>query len=333
MLLPRKQKPDDDERLTPHVWPWKGPQREEVDRSKTGTPRFAELSKLSAKLVELSLEENQRDMTLRRPIPSNLAQASWPFLWPSRGDQRIVQPPIDKAGRPGTVARKPPVTAATHLNPRQAQGTHRELKILNFAVLRWRTTVILREITNYWTGSAVLRNLRGYWKSLQNDHRVSTFRTYVHGGLTLAAQHTDPYRQRTASLIGQWSRRSARTTQFLADRISAKVQILTHSQPSQHLKHVCRKLRMPTALAPAVFAVIKRKFAFAKRYRCRDCGRQVGFRSQPRNLMERYILPLLLMRPVRCAECFRRDYRLILTPVRECSPQAETVDHIHRNAA
>ena len=46
--------------------------------------------------------------------------------------------------------------------------------------------------------------------------------------------------------------------------------------------------------------------------------------------MERYILPLTLIQPVRCAECFRRDYRLIFTPVRE---HDETASHIQRRAA
>jgi hypothetical protein len=52
-------------------------------------------------------------------------------------------------------------------------------------------------------------------------------------------------------------------------------------------------------------------------YRCRDCGSQTGFRSRRRSLAERFLLPLFLLHPVRCAECFRRDYRLIFTPVRE----------------
>ena len=52
-------------------------------------------------------------------------------------------------------------------------------------------------------------------------------------------------------------------------------------------------------------------------YRCRDCGSESGFRSRRRTLTERLILPLLLMQPVRCGECFRRDYRLIFTPVRD----------------
>jgi uncharacterized protein with PIN domain len=69
-------------------------------------------------------------------------------------------------------------------------------------------------------------------------------------------------------------------------------------------------------------------------YRCRDCGRELGFRSRPRTVVERYILPVLLMQPVRCAACFRRDYWLIFTMVRERSHRDhETVDHNHRKAA
>ena len=52
-------------------------------------------------------------------------------------------------------------------------------------------------------------------------------------------------------------------------------------------------------------------------YFCRDCGSEVGFRSRRRTLTERLILPLFLLKPVRCGECFRRDYRLIFTSVRE----------------
>ncbi|HEV2401956.1 MAG TPA: hypothetical protein VGS27_33805 [Candidatus Sulfotelmatobacter sp.] len=52
-------------------------------------------------------------------------------------------------------------------------------------------------------------------------------------------------------------------------------------------------------------------------YLCRDCGSEVGFRSRRRNFMERYLLPLFLLQPVRCGDCFRRDYRLIFTKVRE----------------
>lgn len=50
-------------------------------------------------------------------------------------------------------------------------------------------------------------------------------------------------------------------------------------------------------------------------YHCHDCGSATGFRSRRRTLTERFLLPLFLLQPVRCGECFRRDYRLIFTPV------------------
>jgi len=56
---------------------------------------------------------------------------------------------------------------------------------------------------------------------------------------------------------------------------------------------------------------------FAQPYRCRDCGSEVGFRSRRRTFTERFLLPLFLLQPVRCGECFRRDYRVIFTSVRE----------------
>lgn len=56
-------------------------------------------------------------------------------------------------------------------------------------------------------------------------------------------------------------------------------------------------------------------------YYCRDCGSDVGFRSRRRNFAERYLLPLFLLQPVRCGECFRRDYRLIFTDVRDRMPE------------
>jgi hypothetical protein len=60
-------------------------------------------------------------------------------------------------------------------------------------------------------------------------------------------------------------------------------------------------------------------------YVCRDCGSEIGYRSRRRTLTERYILPLFLLQPVRCGECFRRDYRLIFTHVRERWTEAPRV--------
>ncbi len=52
-------------------------------------------------------------------------------------------------------------------------------------------------------------------------------------------------------------------------------------------------------------------------FHCSDCGGDTAFRSRRRTFAERYFLPIFLLQPVRCAECFRRDYRLIFMPVRE----------------
>jgi hypothetical protein len=56
-------------------------------------------------------------------------------------------------------------------------------------------------------------------------------------------------------------------------------------------------------------------------YRCRDCASEVGFRSRRRTWTERFLLPLLLLKPVRCGECFRRDYRWVFTEVRDRLPE------------
>lgn len=57
-------------------------------------------------------------------------------------------------------------------------------------------------------------------------------------------------------------------------------------------------------------------------FHCDDCGSDSGFRSRRRTFSERYLLPLFLLQPVRCAECFRRDYRLLFVPVKERLPVA-----------
>lgn len=51
-------------------------------------------------------------------------------------------------------------------------------------------------------------------------------------------------------------------------------------------------------------------------FHCDDCGSDVAFRSRRRTFSERYLLPIFLLQPVRCAECFRRHYRLLFVPVK-----------------
>jgi DNA-directed RNA polymerase subunit RPC12/RpoP len=56
-------------------------------------------------------------------------------------------------------------------------------------------------------------------------------------------------------------------------------------------------------------------------YRCDDCGHHTAYRSRSRTFSERYLLPVLLLQPVRCGECFRRDYCLLFTPVKDRRPK------------
>lgn len=72
--------------------------------------------------------------------------------------------------------------------------------------------------------------------------------------------------------------------------------------------------------------------SFARPYRCLDCGSDVGFRSRRRTFTERFVLPLFLMQPVRCGECFRRDYRFIFTLVRERSTEIPRIRPIKAGA-
>ena len=324
MFLRRKQKPNDDEQPVPGVWSWQATEREEVGRSKSGTSS-AEFSKLTAKMVELSLQEAARQR--RRRVPEKLSAVPSPLLRPSFDVERTPEGLAESAGRPRTGAAAAPRTRPL------ADETPGGLRVASFAVLYSRGTIILREMTNYWnevlrtlvswlarlrlTASAVVGNLRDRWKSVQKDHRLATFRARI-GHLTIAAQRTELIRQRNALLIGSWSRWRT-TAQFLAERLSARLRILANSQPSRRLRYGWRK---------------NLRFPFAKPYRCRDCGKGVGFRSRRRTLLERYILPLTLMQPVCCAECSRRDYRLIFTPVSERSHHRdESRNPIHRDAA
>ena len=52
-------------------------------------------------------------------------------------------------------------------------------------------------------------------------------------------------------------------------------------------------------------------------FHCNDCGSNAAFRSRRRTIPERWLLPIFLLKPVRCAECFRRDYRLLFVPVKQ----------------
>jgi hypothetical protein len=56
---------------------------------------------------------------------------------------------------------------------------------------------------------------------------------------------------------------------------------------------------------------------FRSTYRCLDCGGSEAYESKRRTFVEKYILPLLLLRQVRCAKCFRKVTVSLFIIVRE----------------
>jgi len=52
-------------------------------------------------------------------------------------------------------------------------------------------------------------------------------------------------------------------------------------------------------------------------FHCRGCGGDEAYRSRPRGFWEKYVLPLLLLRPIRCERCYHRYYILRTIPVLE----------------
>ena len=49
-----------------------------------------------------------------------------------------------------------------------------------------------------------------------------------------------------------------------------------------------------------------------KQYQCPDCGGFEAYRSRRRNLLEKYILPFMMLQPARCMNCHRRTRRFNL---------------------
>jgi hypothetical protein len=70
-------------------------------------------------------------------------------------------------------------------------------------------------------------------------------------------------------------------------------------------------------LGRAAFIDLMENTVFAKLFECRNCGSFNGYASRPRNFAERYILPLLFLRTVRCGDCYSRSFRTRWAPVQE----------------
>jgi hypothetical protein len=56
---------------------------------------------------------------------------------------------------------------------------------------------------------------------------------------------------------------------------------------------------------------------FFEEFHCQGCGAQEAYRSRPRGFFESYMLPLLLLRAVRCERCYHRSYVLRTIPALE----------------
>lgn len=235
----------------------------EIDFQNSG-----EISRLSTKMVELSLQDAQRDPPSREAIRENLSPLSSPSFQPLPGLTEILEPSIQKTAGPPKRASETAAAPAANLIPQERHGAPQELRIKKFAFLYSQTKVVLGNIRVRWDGFASARE------------RIV--------GLRFAAR-------RTTLLIRDWSR---------------------------------------TLRARTLRLVHRARFALDNRYRCPDCGREIGTRSRPRNMSERYILPLFLMQPVRCTACFHRDYRLIFTQVHHCSRRyASTLGNSNHNTA
>jgi hypothetical protein len=66
---------------------------------------------------------------------------------------------------------------------------------------------------------------------------------------------------------------------------------------------------------------------FLSEYHCPDCGSSEAFRSRRRSFIEKYLFPFLLMQPVRCARCYRRNNASVFTTVRAREEPAAIPPH------
>lgn len=52
-------------------------------------------------------------------------------------------------------------------------------------------------------------------------------------------------------------------------------------------------------------------------FRCGNCNGREAYRSRPRGFFEKRLLPLLLLKPVRCEHCYHRVYVFRTVPALE----------------
>jgi hypothetical protein len=169
MSLPHKQNRDEDERQVLHVPTWQSLESKKVGLRNSGTAEAAKLSRLSAQMVELSLQQTQRDPTLPDPLPAKLKEVSSPLRDTFPAKPNAVSSPLPW---PSTLAAPP--------QPPQPQGTSRESKIPNYWPNYWKD--VRCTLDNWLAGarvssSAAVRNLYEHAKSAQKKFAVSNLKS------------------------------------------------------------------------------------------------------------------------------------------------------------
>ena len=48
---------------------------------------------------------------------------------------------------------------------------------------------------------------------------------------------------------------------------------------------------------------------FSRPFKCQDCGGLNGYRSRPKDFTEKFLVPLMFLKPARCGDCFKRSYQ------------------------
>ena len=163
MSLPHRQNRDDDEWPVPHL-----PIRRPVESEKAGvrnsrTAEVAKPSRLSAQMVELSLQKAQREPTLHGPLPAKLNAQPDPILHdPLPAELNAAKPkevssPLPPLPWPSTIAAPPQLP--------QTRATPRESKVSKY----WKPS--------YWKPD--------YWKKVRGklDHWLAAARVWFAGAI------------------------------------------------------------------------------------------------------------------------------------------------------
>ncbi len=172
MSLPRKQNRDENEQRVLHV---PTPQSVENKKVSLGISRTAEapkFSRLSAQMVDLSLQQAQREPTFHDTLPAKVNAVSPPLRDTLPAKPKAVSSPLPW---PSPVSAPPP--------PQQPQGTPRQSTIPNYWHNNWPN--FRKEVRcnlDHWlagarvSGAAAVRNLHEHAKSAQKKFAVSNFR-------------------------------------------------------------------------------------------------------------------------------------------------------------